>query len=165
MASRNLPRKCNLKALHGLEAVTGSANFDIAEAVWLKLMAELADDQPTIALLCKTAVARAVLEFADHQALPVADATIFEIDASRWFGALGGGLLAPGDDGAGADVEGDSGVPRPRSGMRPVASMGFRQGRLVADSAALDRHAFAVGTSPVIWRQGRQARCRGQSWS
>jgi hypothetical protein len=32
--------------------------------------------------------------------------------------------------------------------------MGFRQGRLVADTATADRHALALGTCPLIWRQG-----------
>ena len=36
----------------------------------------------------------------------------------------------------------------------PAQSMGFRQGRLVADSAAVDRYAFALGTCPLTWRQG-----------
>ena len=43
------------------------SNFDVAEAVWLKLARELAAEAPTIALLCKTSVARGILQFA-HRA-------------------------------------------------------------------------------------------------
>ena len=55
--SGNVPSKRNLKELPGIEARTGSSNFDIAEAVWIKLLEELTEEQPTIALLCKTSAA------------------------------------------------------------------------------------------------------------
>src|SRR5262249_23652006 len=38
LESGNLPRKWNVKGARGLDARTGAANFDIAEAVWLKLI-------------------------------------------------------------------------------------------------------------------------------
>src|SRR5439155_16217614 len=46
----NLPKKSNFKGLRGLDALTGESNFDIAEYIWLKLIKELADQTPTIAL-------------------------------------------------------------------------------------------------------------------
>src|SRR5271166_4003322 len=91
--SGNVPSKRNLKELPGIEARTGSSNFDLAEAVWIKLLEELAEEQPTIALLCKTSAARAVLEFAYRQGLPIAEASIHEIDAARRFGAAVGACL------------------------------------------------------------------------
>jgi hypothetical protein len=87
LGSGNHPRKANVKGLRGIDARTGASNFDVAEAVWLKLIAELADQEPTIALLCKTSVARNVLEFAAKAGLPVAEASLSRIDARRWFGA------------------------------------------------------------------------------
>ena len=91
--SGNHPPKRNLKSLRGIEARTGASNFDLAEAVWVKLMEELAPQRPTIALLCKTAVARGVLEYAHRKGLPITSAAIFEIDAMRWFGAAVGACL------------------------------------------------------------------------
>jgi predicted RNA methylase len=41
LAGASLPPKANVKGLSGLEARTGSSNFDVAEAVWLKLAGEL----------------------------------------------------------------------------------------------------------------------------
>ena len=87
LASTNRPPRRNLKGLRGLEARTGSSNFDVTEAIWLKLAFELVDQQPTIALLCKTSVARSVLQFAHRAGLPIATASIRRIDAARWFGA------------------------------------------------------------------------------
>ena len=87
LGSTNRPPRRNLKGLRGLEARTGSSNFDVTEAIWLKLAFDLVDQQPTIALLCKTSVARSVLQFTHRAGLPVATASIRRIDAARWFGA------------------------------------------------------------------------------
>src|SRR5207248_9437626 len=88
LESGNLPRKWNVKGARGLDARTGAANFDIAEAVWLKLIDELAgEDEATIALLCKMSVARNVLEHAERRALSIARASLSRIEARRWFGA------------------------------------------------------------------------------
>ncbi len=155
LSSRNSPRRRNLKGLPGLEARTGSSNFDIAEAVWIKLIEELAEEQPTIALLCKTATARAVLEYTHQQSLPVAEASIHEIDAARWFGASAGACL----------LRVTLGRPPEKRPMtvpvfarldanQPRESLGFFQGRLIADLHAVSRHAFALGPCPLTWRQG-----------
>jgi hypothetical protein len=87
LASAIRPPRRNINGMMGLEARTGASNFVVAEAFWLKLAYELADQQPTIALLCKTSVARRVLQFAHRALLPVTAATIQGIDAARWFGA------------------------------------------------------------------------------
>ncbi len=65
----------------------------LAEAVWFKLVFELADQAPTIAILCKTSVARSLLQFAHRAGLPVIAASIHRIDAARWFGAVVGACL------------------------------------------------------------------------
>jgi hypothetical protein len=153
LESGNLPRKWNVKGARGLEARTGAANFDIAEAVWLKLIDELAGEAATIALLCKLSVARSVLEHAERRALPITGASLRRIDARRGFGAgveaclfqlsLGPGLRArpvPVFDALDASA--------------PATEMGFARGRLVSDLAAFERTMFADGTCPLTWRQG-----------
>ncbi|MDQ4118803.1 MAG: SAM-dependent methyltransferase, partial [Actinomycetota bacterium] len=85
--SANIPAKSNLKGLTGLEARTGSANFDVAEYIWLKLIRELAPQHPTIALLCKTQVARNVLAYCAANELPVDGGRLHRVDSMRWFGA------------------------------------------------------------------------------
>jgi hypothetical protein len=153
LRSTNVPDKWNRKGLKGLEAITGASNFDIAEAVWLKLLDELAEERPTIALLCKTAVARAVLEHALRRGLPVSDAAIFQIDAARWFKAAVGACLlrlSLGEESRCRSIPVYAGLEDPK----PGGSMGLRLGRLVADSPTVDRLAFAVGACPLTWRQG-----------
>lgn len=157
------PPRSNVKGLPGLEARTGSANFDVAEAVWLKLARELAGANPTIAILCKTSVARGLLAHARNVGLLVAGASIRRINASRWFGAsvdacLFCATIAGATDpiGAGSATLECDGVPvfDGLDGDEPATVMGFARGRPVADFTAYLRCAFADGECPLTWRQG-----------
>lgn len=153
LGSANLPEKTNIKNFSGIEALTGSSNFDIAEYIWLKLIRELADERPTIALLCKTAVARNLLRFASRADLPIVHASLRKIDAKKWFGASVEACLfrlevGPGERRYEVDVFSDL------CATEPEAKMGFVNGQLVADISAHKRSAFADGISPVTWRQG-----------
>lgn len=59
--SYNLPKKINFRGLRGIEALTGSSNFDICEYIILKLLDEYKYTNSTICMLCKTSVARNVI--------------------------------------------------------------------------------------------------------
>lgn len=58
----NLPKKMNFKKLSGTDAITGASNFDICEYMILKLIEEFKNTDATIAMLCKTSVARNVFQ-------------------------------------------------------------------------------------------------------
>jgi methylase of polypeptide subunit release factors len=58
--SKNTPLKSNFKGHKGLDAITGSANFDICEFMLLSLIGRFQNTNTTIAMLCKTSVARNV---------------------------------------------------------------------------------------------------------
>lgn len=153
LESSNLPVKTNIKGLQGLEARLGKSNFDIAEYIWLKLIRELASEQPTIALLCKTSVARNVLQFACETDLPVRNASIRKIDAKKWFGAAVDACLfclevGPGKPDYTAAVYDDLFTNEPAS----ITGMVGKQ--LVTNVLAYQRVASVDGVSPVTWRQG-----------
>ena len=164
LGSGNRPGRVNLKGTRGLDAVTGASNFDIAEAVWIKLLNDLADQRPTIALLCKLSVARNVLEHAGRSGLPVARASVVRIDAKAWFGAsveacLLCVTLGPGtESGTGPGALDRVPVFAGLDAREPHASMGFARGRLVADLDAYDKFAAADGVCPLVWRQECEAR-------
>lgn len=64
----NLPQKSNFKGLRGIDALTGSSNFDICEYIILRLLGEYENTNSTICMLCKTSVARnVILEMARSQ--------------------------------------------------------------------------------------------------
>jgi len=162
LGSGNRPRRVNAANLRGIDAMTGSSNFDIAEAVWVKVLVELAAQQPTVALLCKTAVARRVLEHADRAGLPVAAASVFKLDARAWFGAsVDACLLCVTLGPAAAAVSTPAARPLDRvpvydrlDAAGPSGRMGFVRGRLVADLDAYAAAAGADGLGPIEWRQG-----------
>jgi methylase of polypeptide subunit release factors len=147
------PPRQRINGLDGLAALTGASNFDVAEAVWLKLITELADQAATIALLCKTSVARRILERAHRNRLPIATAEIRRLDATRWFGAAVDACLFLVELGA---PEGLREVPvyESLSQDRPERVMGFAHGWLVSDHQAYSTSALAEGACPLNWRQG-----------
>ena len=167
LGGANGPARANVKGLPGWEALTGSANFDLAEAVWLKLLRELAGEPVAIALLCKLQVARNVLEYARRIGYPVERAAVYRVDSRRWFGASAEACLLVVETAGGQwarparpESEGErvpwEPVPLFSSldAARPGGAMGFARGRLVADAAAYARAAFADGVSCLEWRQG-----------
>ncbi len=58
--SDNVPHKENIKSLEGFDALTGASNFDIAEYIILKAIDCIREKDSTLAMLCKTSVARNV---------------------------------------------------------------------------------------------------------
>jgi hypothetical protein len=87
VASANVPVKLNLFRLKGLDALTGKANFDIAEAILLSLISALSEAREVrLAFLIKRSVAIKMAK--DLLGLPgVVAATFSRIEAQRWFGA------------------------------------------------------------------------------
>ena len=147
------PTRSNERGVRGIDALTGGSNFCLAEAVWIKLIRDLAPERPTIALLCKASVARALLRSARAAGLPIESASFRRIDAGRWFGAsVAAGLLtvAVGD---GPIVEAVPVYPN-LAAEAPEATWGVVAGSIVADLAAYERSRFADGAGPIAWRQG-----------
>ena len=97
----------------------------------------------------------AVLEFAHRQGLPIAAAAIHEIDAPRWFGAAVGACLLRVTLGKLLEKR-QTRIPvfAALDADQPRGALGFHQGRLIADATAVARHASALGTCPLTWRQG-----------
>ena len=148
----NLPKKSNLRGLQGFDAVTGESNFDLAEHIWIKLLKELAPERPTIAMLCKMAVARNVLRFAHQKSLPLEQVSIRKIDAGKWFHAAVEACLLCVQVGSDAvDIEAQ--VYSDLDSRHPESVLAVRGGT-VTDLTGYDRTAFMDGVCPVSWRQG-----------
>jgi hypothetical protein len=158
LGSRNLPVKSNFQGRGGIEAITGKSNFDISEWMILKLLESLRDRDATLALLCKTSVARKVLLHAWKQAVRFSRAEILPIDAAAAFDAAVDACLlvctmtptAPG-----ADC-----LVRSQAWSDPaVSTIGFRDGQLVADTNGYERWKHLVGESKHRWRSGVKHDC------
>lgn len=82
----NLPQKMNFKNLSGMDAITGGSNFDICEYMILKLIEEYTDTITTIAMLCKTSVARNVVLELNRNDKCVEYIKILNFNANKVFG-------------------------------------------------------------------------------
>lgn len=153
LESKNVPVKSNFKGFSGLEAMTGGSNFDIAEYILLKLIKELVSEKPTIALLCKTSVARNVLQFAFEAHLPIGGASIREIDSKKFFGAFVDACLFSLEVGQ-SDPSYQVEVYNDLLATEPRAIAGMNNGRLVANIETRQRLGFLDGVCPLTWRQG-----------
>jgi hypothetical protein len=155
LGGRNTGPKRNVKALAGLDALTGKANFDIAEAIILHLLTVLAGCRTVdFVLLTKFTVARNLLRFLG--ALPqVGDFAFYRIDAQRSFGvAVEAGVLR-------FRV---GGVPQTRSQCALYDTIDgsctrllrLQDGRFVYDAEGYRRNAFleAEEGATYVWRQG-----------
>jgi hypothetical protein len=86
LASDNLPIKVNFKGLKGIDAITGTSNFDICEYIILQLVHEFKDTNTVISMLCKTSVARNVFREMKRNCISFSSYDILEFDATKVFG-------------------------------------------------------------------------------
>lgn len=159
LASANVPEKTNRAGRSGLDALTGKSNFDISEWILTRLLEWLNGRQATLAMLCKTAVARRVLAQAWLQATQIEAAEIRPIDAGEHFGAAVSACLlichlAPGGATRHCAVKDGWGET-----ADAAESFGWQDGQLVADLAAYERTRHLQGESSHRWRSGIKHDC------
>lgn len=85
-SSENLPLKSNFRGLKGIDAITGSSNFDICEYIILKLIDEFRNTNTLICMLCKTSVARNIFTEMKREGIAFSSCDILEFDALKIFG-------------------------------------------------------------------------------
>ncbi len=153
MNSAHVPQRSNVRSVRGIDALTGDSNFDVAEYIWMRLLTELRDQSPTVAMLCKTSVARRVLALAHRLRLPVAESALWRINAQRAFGvSADAGLFMIRLHGAAGSY--DCRIYESLAARDPVATMGIVDGGLVADVSSHKESQPFDGRSPIEWRQG-----------
>jgi len=157
-ASRNLPDKSNFKGHRGLDARTGKANFDISEWMMLQLLEALRGRPFTLAMLCKSSVARRLLAASADRNWPVEGAT-WRIDAKEHFDAA--------VDAALLTVSGRAEAPAVHrwpmydglDAARPTRAMGVAGGEVVSDLDAFAETQGLAGRSALAWRSGVKHDC------
>lgn len=156
----NLPAKSNFRKLNGVDAITGKSNFDISEWMLSHLLALLSGRTAALAMLCKTTVARKVLQRAWKTRLQIKEAALWSIDAAQYFGAAVDAcllvcLFAPGATSRKCwifpDLESHS----------PLSAFGLHNGKLVANAKAAERYGHLHGHSDpdFQWRSGVKHDC------
>ena len=150
----NLPVKSNFQGHKGFDAITGKANFDISESMLLEVLRWFRRRTGVVAMLVKTAVARKVLSHAQQQGAKVQEASLFEIDAKRHFGAAVDACLLVMRLNPNA-VNGSHEYSVFKDLDATVGTrVGHRNGRSVGNLDVFDEMQHLVGQSPQKWRSG-----------
>lgn len=172
LGSTNLPAKENGRGLRGLDARTGASNFDVSEWMVVRLLESLAGHDATLAMLCKAAVARRVVETVAARELDVRPVGLWRIDAAEHFDASVSAVLfvaetkrasartsARRSSGAREDAGSSWPVFADLAAEEPESSLGVVGGVLVADARRFARTRHLSGASEPEWRSGVKHDC------
>lgn len=156
MGSKNLPVKENFKNAKGLEAVLGASNFDVCEFLIFKILNDFSHTPFTMAMLCKTQVARNVIDYCAQNSIGVTGASVHQIDALQWFGASVDACwftleIQPGEPGN-YSVKHFNSVTEAQ--LHSPKRFGIVNGRMVSDIEKYRKVAAADGESRHVWRSG-----------
>ncbi|MGH9437226.1 MAG: hypothetical protein ACRD22_04845 [Terriglobia bacterium] len=158
IGSSNVPKKQNFQNHSGLDAITGKSNFDVSEWMLLRELEWLNGHCGTLAMLCKTSVARKTLCHAWKQAAQISGSDIYLIDAMAHFGAAVDACLLVCDFQPAVRTTECS----IHDGLKDTASgtFGFRDSRLISDVCTYDRHRLMAGQDGRFkWRSGIKHDC------
>lgn len=159
LGGSNLPFKSNFRGLNGLEAKMGKSNFDISEWMLIHILEWLSGREAMLAMLCKTGVARKVLQHAWGKNLEIENSRMYLIDAAKHFGASVDAcllvcILKPGEGSKECTVYTDL-----EASSEAQSTFAFRDGRLVADLDSYNSHGHIFGKSAIKWRSGVKHDC------
>lgn len=155
--SNNLPEKTNFQGRKGIEAITGSGNFDISEWMLLQHVSWLSKRQGAIAFLCKTSVARKVMRQVRQSKEHKFFGHMYPIDAKAYFDASVEACLfvlttEPGN----ADCD----VYDSLESTTPSHVIGERDGIIVSDVEIYKKWRHLKGQdSAYVWRSGLKHDC------
>lgn len=155
--SQNLPDKSNFQNRRGIEAITGSGNFDISEWMLLRHVDWLSNRNGAIAVLCKYSVARKIMRQIMSQPNPLYIGHIYRVNAKEYFNASVEAclfVLITGD--GNSDCELYSGL----DSTTPLRVIGERDGLIVNNVLAYEQSKHLLGQNlRYIWRSGIKHDC------
>jgi hypothetical protein len=155
--ARNLPAVRDASALTGLDARTGRSNFDVSEWMLQRLIEALQHRRATVAVLCKSSVARRLLERAALRGPTLRPAGLWRIDARAHFDAAVDACLFVFETAAAGSS--DAPVYAGLDAAAPRAHLGVAGGALVPDVAAWRATEHLAGACEPEWRSGLKHDC------
>jgi hypothetical protein len=155
--SENLPDKSNFQNRRGIDAITGSGNFDISEWMLLRHVDWLSKKNGAIAVLCKYSVARKVMRQVMSGSKPLYFGHMYPIDAKEHFNASVEACLFVLITGSGNS---DCDIYEGLNSTTPSRIIGARNGLIVNDVMAYEQFKHLSGQDPrYIWRSGIKHDC------
>lgn len=158
LGSDNLPAKLNHKKMKGLDALTGKSNFDISEWMINRMIEWLQKKHGTVAMLCKTSVARKVLLNAWKNDKKMEVATMHLIDSKLHFQISADACLltVTSSDKKHKECE----VYNHIEADNPIQIIGLRDCFLVADIDCYEKTKHLIEDSQYYrWRTGVKHDC------
>lgn len=155
--SNNFPSKSNFQRRRGIDAITGSGNFDISEWMLLQHVDWLRKKEGAIALLCKYSVARKVIRQVECRDRGSFSSYIYLVDAKAHFGASVEAclfILCSSEHSTGCPVY--SGL----NAREPAQVIGERDGFVLSDTVKYEKWKHLLGKElRYIWRSGIKHDC------
>lgn len=162
IGSTKAPARDNDRGLEGLDARTGKSNFDVSEWLMVRLVEALWGREATLAMLCKSAVARRVVETIARRKLDVEGVGLWRIDAGRHFEASVSAVLFVARAQASTRRRGSVSMWPVHADLERgevESSLGVIEGELVADTERFARTRHLAGEAEPEWRSGVKHDC------
>ena len=157
MGSSNLPKKANIKGLCGFDAITGASNFDICEYIILKIISQFRNSNSTIAMLCKTSVARNIFKELIRQQVPCSCCDIIEFDALKVFNVNANACLLYVQLSNCKQFVDKCNVFSLNAPISPIYSFGYKNNKFYSDLSLASKDFD--GHCCFEWRQGVKHDC------
>ena len=158
IGSNNLPDKSNFQNRRGIDAITGNSNFDISEWMLNKALEWINGREATLAVLCKTAVARKVLHNAWKRGEHLKSSEIYRIETSKYFDAAADACLLV-ITASLSNGSFDCQVHDSLEDTLPTVTFGYRRERLVANIRCFEDWRHLEGKQRYKWRSGVKHDC------
>lgn len=159
LRSNNLPLKSNFQNHRGLDAITGKSNFDISEWMLIKILDEIKEEQATMAMICKTAVARKLLLHAAKTNMHCRIFSAYLVDAKRHFNAAVDACLFISRPSSTKRRSFECNVYQSLRKSDEFRTIGYRSGIIVSNTRSYDRLKHLESSPLNIWRSGIKHDC------
>ena len=158
IGGKNLPSKVNFQNHIGLDAITGKSNFDISEWMLIQSIEWFQQRGGYLSMLCKTSVARKILNHLRNRNLNLAYCASYNIDAKKYFNAsVESCLLFCKFDGISTNYFCDVFDSLESTEYQRI---GYRHNILVRDVIVFDRVSELYHSTPELkWRSGVKHDC------
>ena len=159
LQSSNVPDKSNFQGRTGMDALTGKSNFDISEWMLLQYLKWLEDKDGTIAVLCKTLVARRILAHLWKHNIKSVFAHIYKIDAKMHFNASVDACLFVVRLGGGRILD-ECNIYEHINAKANFTKIGYRNNSVLSDVVSYDLYSHIISDERnYIWRSGLKHDC------
>ncbi|MDM8523349.1 class I SAM-dependent methyltransferase [Desulfococcaceae bacterium HSG8] len=159
IGSKNLPQKTNFQSHAGLEAITGKSNFDISEWMLIKIAEYISGKKAAMSFLVKTSVARKVFLHICKNRLSIKNLNIYNIEAKKHFDVNVDACLFCAEGSSEHSKEYVCPIYDSLSTRYPIKTMGYANGKLVADINIYNMLKDIDSKSEIPWRSGIKHDC------